>query len=112
MAQIARTGGEKAPATAKDTTKSKSPSCAGARLRPQATSPRTEDQAQTGPEHGRCGGRGGARAAAGTTKLGRGFVGVANEQARHNLETLKALSGTVDWPRFAKVVDWNRVFQL
>jgi hypothetical protein len=52
------------------------------------------------------------QAAAGTTKLGRAFIELANEQTRHNLETLKALSGAVDWTRFAKAVDWSRVFEI
>ena len=52
------------------------------------------------------------RSAEGTTQLGRAFLELADEQTRHNLETLKALSGTVDWTRFAKAVDWDQVFQI
>ena len=40
------------------------------------------------------------------------FVELASEQARQNLETLKALSGAVDWNRFAKVVDWQQVLEI
>jgi hypothetical protein len=52
------------------------------------------------------------RTAEGTTKLGRVFVDLANEQTRHNLATLKALAGTVTWDRAAKAVDWDRVIQI
>jgi hypothetical protein len=51
-------------------------------------------------------------AAKGTTGFGRGFIDLANEQTRHNLATLKALTGTVDWDRAAKAVDWDQVFQI
>jgi hypothetical protein len=50
--------------------------------------------------------------AEGTTVFGRGFIDLANEQARDNLATLKALTGTVDWGRAAKAVDWDQVFQI
>ena len=50
--------------------------------------------------------------AAGTTELGRMVVELASEQARQNLETLKALTGAVDWNRFAKAVDWQQVLQI
>ena len=40
------------------------------------------------------------------------FVELASEQARQNVETLKALSGAVDWNRFAKAVDWQQVLEI
>jgi hypothetical protein len=43
------------------------------------------------------------RSAESTTKLGRMFVDLANKQTRHNLETLRALTNTVNW---------DRVFQI
>jgi hypothetical protein len=50
--------------------------------------------------------------AEGTIGLGRGFIDLANEQVRDNLATLTALTGTVDWGRAAKAVDWDQVFQI
>lgn len=50
--------------------------------------------------------------AEGTARFGRAFLDLANEQSRHNLETFEALSGAVDWNRFAMVVDWGQVFQI
>ena len=50
--------------------------------------------------------------AKGTTGFGRVLIDLANEQARDNLATLKALTGTVDWDRVAKAVDWDQVFQI
>jgi hypothetical protein len=71
-----------------------------------------------GQERERGGGRGGEeaaeaagevqrelaqRSAEGTAELGQALVDLVQEQARHNLETLKAL---------AEAVDWERCFQL
>ena len=50
--------------------------------------------------------------AEGTTGFSRVLIDLANEQTRHNLATLKALTGTVDWDRAAKAVDWDQVFQI
>jgi hypothetical protein len=50
--------------------------------------------------------------AKGTTGFGREFIDLANEQTRYHLATLKALTGTVDWDRVAKAVDWDQVFQI
>jgi len=121
MAQIARTGAEKAPATGSDTTDNvaelrKRTAEQAADVAHEAAK-RTEDMARTVQRAA------GAvaeverevahQAAAGTTKLGRAFIELANEQTRHNLETLQALSGAVDWTRFAKAaVDWDRVFEI
>jgi hypothetical protein len=52
------------------------------------------------------------RSAEGTAELGQAFVELVNAQTRHNLETLTALTNTVDWDRVAKAVDWDRVFQI
>jgi hypothetical protein len=35
-----------------------------------------------------------------------------NEQTRHNLATLEALTGTVAWDRVTKAVDWDQVLQI
>ena len=40
------------------------------------------------------------------------FVELASEQTRQNFEMLKALTGAVDWNRFAKAVDWEQVLQI
>jgi hypothetical protein len=93
MAQIAKTGAEKAPATAKDTTDNVAE--LGTRTADQTAeiareaTDKTEDMARRGLQvvqrtaeverevaH---------RTAEGTTKLGRVFVDLANEQTRHNL---------------------------
>jgi hypothetical protein len=52
------------------------------------------------------------RSAEGATELGQALVDLVNQQTRHNLETLTALSHAVDWDRVAKAVDWDRVFQI
>jgi hypothetical protein len=52
------------------------------------------------------------RAAEGTTALGQTFVDLVNQQTRHNLETLTALTHAVDWDRVAKAVDWDRVVEI
>jgi hypothetical protein len=113
MAQIATTGAERAPATAQDATDNV------AELRKRTVdqvADRTEDMARTVQRAAGAVAEGerevAHQAAAGATKLGRGFVDLAHEQTRHNLETLQALAGAVDWTRFAKAVDWDRVFQI
>ncbi len=52
------------------------------------------------------------QAAEGATGFGRGFIDLANEQARHNLATLRALGGTVDWGRVVQAVDWSQVLKI
>ncbi len=52
------------------------------------------------------------RSVEGTAELGRALVDLAQEQARHNLETLNALTGAVDWARVAQAVDWERVSRI
>jgi hypothetical protein len=110
MAQIAKTGAARAPAPAKGTTDN----VAELRKRTvdRAAADRTEDMARTVQRVAEGEREVAHQAAAGTTKLGRGFVDLAHEQIRHNLETLQALAGAVDWGRFAKAVDWDRVVQI
>ena len=124
MAQIAKTGAEKAPTIAKDAPGNV------AELRQRAAdqaadvvneaADRAEQvahrgartlqrMASTAGEAQRAAARHSAEA---TTGFGRGFIDLANEQTRHNLATLKALTGTVDWDRAAKAVDWDQVFQI
>jgi hypothetical protein len=43
------------------------------------------------------------RAAEGTTKIGQAFAELVQEQARHNVAVLRALSRTVDWDGVAQV---------
>jgi hypothetical protein len=52
------------------------------------------------------------RSAEGTAELGQVLLDLMNQQTRHNLETLTALTHAVDWERVAKAVDWNRVVQI
>jgi hypothetical protein len=52
------------------------------------------------------------RSAEGATELGQALVELVNQQTRHNLETLTALTHAVDWDRVTKAVDWDRVFQI
>jgi hypothetical protein len=124
MAQIAKTGAAKAPAPAQGTTDNLAE--LRKRIAQQSadvardTTDRTEDMARRGAavmqqtvdavaEVERAVAD---RSAEGMTPLGRAFLELANEQTQHNLETLQALSGAVDWTRFAKVVDWGQVFQI
>jgi hypothetical protein len=120
MAQIARTGADKAT----DTTRNATNNIAELRKRtadqasdsaPKAVE-RTEAMAQTVQRTAgaleKAQSQVAHQAAEGTTKLSRGFVDLMNEQTRHNLATLKALTGTVDWDRAAKAVDWDQVFQI
>lgn len=126
MAQIAKTGAEKAPTAspAKPATDNV------AELRQRAvdqaaevtrgTAERVENTARHGAEtfQRAAGAAGEAQrelmqlSAAGTNELGRMFVELASEQTRQNFETLQALSGAVDWNRFAKAVDWDQVRQI
>jgi len=39
-------------------------------------------------------------------------VDLTVEQTRQNLETLSALTGTIDWDQVAKAVDWDRLIQI
>jgi len=52
------------------------------------------------------------RATEGMAEVGRALMDLLHEQTRHNLETLTALIGTVDWNRAAEAVDWDQVFQI
>jgi hypothetical protein len=47
-----------------------------------------------------------------TSELGRVLVDLVQEQTRHNLKTLAALAGAVDWDQVAKAVDWDRVRRI
>ena len=110
MAQIAKTGAEKASITPS----AKSQSDNVAELRQRAVDQTAEVARDTAEkaEHAARHGAETVQRAAGTTELGRLFVELASEQARQNLETLQALSGAVDWNRFAKVVDWQQVLEI
>lgn len=129
MAQIAKTGAEKAPTT--NTASPAKPATDNvAELRRRAvdqaaeatrgTAERVENTARHGAEtfQRAAGAAGEAQrelmqlSATGTTELGRMFVELASEQARQNFEMLKALTGAVDWNRFAKAVDWDQVRQI
>ena len=52
------------------------------------------------------------RSAEGTAELGLVLTGLIKEQARHNVETLSALTGAVDWEQVARAVDWKQVAQI
>ncbi len=124
MAQIARTGAEKAPNTAK----SQADNVAELRRRAvDQTAEIARDTAERVAGTARHGAETAQRAAdatgeaqreltqlstAGTTELGRMFVELASQQTQQNLETLKALSGAVDWNRFIKAVDWQQVLEI
>jgi len=126
MAQIAKTGAEKASSA--PTAKPEAGNVAELRQRAadqtaevaRGTAERAADAARHGAEtvQRAAGAAGEAQrelaqlSTAGTTELGRMFVELAGEQARQNLETLQALSGAVDWNRFAKVVDWQQVLEI
>jgi hypothetical protein len=119
MAQIARTEAKKAFDTAKHATINvtelrQRAADQGADVVQQAAE-RAEDAAHPGARtlQRMAGAASEAQPSAeGTTVFGRGFIDLANEQARDNLATLKALTGTVDWGRAAKAVDWDQVFQI
>jgi hypothetical protein len=124
MAQIAKTEAKKAPDTAKGGTVNvtelrQRAADQGADVVHEAVE-RAEDAAQRGArtlqrmastvgEAQRTEARHSAEA---TTGFGRVLIDLANEQTQHNLATLKALTGTVDWYRAAKAVDWDQVFQI
>lgn len=120
MAQIARTGAEKAPAAGHGATDNV------AELRK-----RTTEQAADVAHEAAKGIEGMARtsqraagavaemerevahrSAEGATQLSRAFIELASQQTQHNLETLKALSGAADWSRVPHVVDWDKVFRI
>jgi hypothetical protein len=119
MAQIAKTEAKKAPDTAKNaavyvTELRQRAADQGADVVHEAAE-RAEDVAHRGARTLQriAGAVGEAQPSAeGMTVFGRGFIDLANEQTRHNLATLKALTGTVDWDRVAKAVDWDQVFQI
>ncbi len=52
------------------------------------------------------------RSGEGTAELGRVLAELASEQVRHNVETLRALSGAVAWDQVAKAVDWQQVLRI
>jgi hypothetical protein len=126
MAQIAKTGAEKASTT--HSAKSQTDNVAELRQHAadqtttvvRATAERAETAARHGAETVQRAARVAGEAqreltqlsAAGTSELGRMFVELTGEQARQNVETLRALSGTVDWNRFAKAVDWQQVLEI
>ena len=126
MAQIAKTGADKAPTT--NTANPTTDNVAELRQRAvdqaaevtRGTAERAEDAARYGAEtfQRAAGAAGNAQreltqlSAAGTTELGRMFVELASEQTRQNLEPLKALGSAVDWNRVAKAVDWQQVLQI
>jgi hypothetical protein len=119
MAQIAKTETKKAPDTAKGGTVTvtelrQRAADQGADIAHEAAE-RAEDAAHRGARtlQRMAGAVGEAQSSAkGTIGFGREFIDLANEQTRHNLATLKALTGTVDWDRAAKAVDWDQVFQI
>jgi hypothetical protein len=115
MAQIARTGAERPPETAATAASNVAELCKrtadqGAAVAREAAD-RVEDAAHSGARtvQRMDGAIGEAKlavaqqSAEGTATLGRVFVDLANEQIRHNLEALNALTGAVDW---------DRVFQI
>ena len=126
MAQIAKTGADKAPTAS--STKPATDNVAELRRRAvdqaaeatRGTAERVENTARHGAEtfQRAAGAAGNAQreltqlSAAGTTELGRMFVELASEQTRQNFEMLQALTGAVDWNRFAKAVDWDQVRQI
>ncbi len=124
MAQIANTGAEKATDTAKNTTDNLAE--VGKRTVGQTAevtheaAERTANVAQRGVQVVRRTVEAAAevesavahRSTEGATALGQALVDLVHQQTRHNLETLTALTNTVDWDRVAKAVDWDRVFQI
>jgi len=126
MAQIARTGTEKAPTT--DTAKTATGNVADLRARAadqagqaaRDAGDRVEGAARRGAETVRraADATGEAqrelaqRSTEGTRELGRVFAELANEQARHNAEALRALAGAVAWDRVARAVDWRQVLEI
>ena len=52
------------------------------------------------------------RSTEGTAEIGRTVLSLTHEQARQNLDTLSALTATLDWNKADKAVDWERVIQL
>ncbi len=126
MAQIAKTGAEKAPTASTVKTATDNVADLRGRAADQAgqaardAGDRVEDAARRGAETVRraADAASGAqrelaqRSVEGTSELGRVFVELASEQARHNVETLKALTGAVAWDRVAEAVDWQQVLQI
>jgi competence ComEA-like helix-hairpin-helix protein len=52
------------------------------------------------------------RSTEGMAEVGRALVDLMHEQTKHSLDTLAALTSTVDWNRASQAVDWNQVFQI
>jgi hypothetical protein len=119
MAQIAKTEAKKAPDTAKGGTVTvtelrQRAADQGADVVHEAAE-RAEGMAHRGARtlQTMAGAVGEAQSSAkGTIGFGREFIDLANEQTRYNLATLKALTGTVNWGRAAKAVEWDQVFQI
>jgi hypothetical protein len=111
MAQIARTGAGKATGTTENATdnvaelrkRTTAQATDGAREAVKQTEAIARTVQRTAGAAGEAQRHVAYQAAEGTTKLSRGVVTLANEQIRHNLETLKAFTG---------VVDWDRLFQI
>ncbi len=107
MAQIARAGAGKATGTTENVAelckRTTDQATDGAREAAEQTEAMAQTAQRTAGAVGEAQRQVVYQAAEGTTKLSRGVVDLANEQTRHNLETLKALTG---------VVDWDRLFQI
>lgn len=124
MAQNAKSATEKAADNAKETTQHVAEQ--GKRVADEATevtreaADRAEDAARRGLQLvERTAGAAGEvqravaqRSADGTAEIGRVLVDLTVAQTRHNLETLNALTSTVDWDQVSKAVDWDRVFKI
>ena len=52
------------------------------------------------------------KAIGGLSELGNTVVDLLKEQTEHNLETLQALYGAVDWDQVVKAVDWRSAVQI
>lgn len=48
----------------------------------------------------------------GMAEVGRALVDLMHEQTKHGLDTLTALTSTVDWNRATQAVDWDQIFQI
>jgi competence ComEA-like helix-hairpin-helix protein len=52
------------------------------------------------------------RSTEGMAEVGRALMDLTHEQTTHSLDTLTALTSTVDWNRATQAVDWDQVFQI
>src|SRR3954453_17563866 len=55
---------------------------------------------------------GARRSAEGSAQLGQTLLTLLNEQAQHNFNAWKELTGAVDWDRVIKAVDWDRAAKI